>query len=195
MMVKSAKFITSKTNISQITELRDLPMVAFAGRSNVGKSSLINMLVNQKGLAITSSTPGRTRLINFFEVRLQENKDLYFVDLPGYGFAKASKSMVGGWGDNIEEFLKSGISLCMVLVDIRIPPTEYDRMMILFLQQNSIPFKIIATKADKLSKAELGRTIQKFASATGITPQDIISTSAKNKLGREQVLLDIAQKI
>jgi len=194
-MVKSAKFITSKTNISQITELRDLPKVAFAGRSNVGKSSLINMLVNQKALAITSSTPGRTRLINFFEVKLQDNKELYFVDLPGYGFAKASKSMVGGWGDNIEEFLKSGIALVMVLVDIRIPPTDYDKMMILFLQQNSIAFKIIATKSDKLSKAELGRTIQKFASSTGITPSDIISTSAKSRQGREQVLLDISSRM
>jgi len=209
-MIKSAKFITSATSVSQWeSQMRekgfaDLAKVAFVGRSNVGKSSLINKLVNQKNLAITSSTPGRTRLINFFQVKLRldggeakilplakgstpegggvwcSDKDLFFIDLPGYGFAKASKSMQGGWGDNIQEFLLSGISLVFVLVDIRIEPTDLDMRMIAFLQAHSIPFKIVATKVDKLSRAELTRATQNFSRKTGITTGDIIPTSAKS---------------
>jgi len=191
-MIKSAKFIVSATTAKQWEEYREAnrvqgsPLVAMVGRSNVGKSSLINMLTNQKGLAITSSTPGRTRLINFFQIKLEAG-EMYLVDLPGYGFAKASKSMQGGWGVNIEEFLLSGLQHVFVLVDIRIPPSDYDKQMIIFLQMNSIPFKIVATKGDKLSKAQLTRAIQIYANAMGITMNDVIATSAKTGMGKDKI--------
>ena len=202
MEIKSAEFITSARNFADVKKnTQNLPQIAFVGRSNVGKSSLINMLCNRK-LAITSSTPGRTRLINFFLCHSQNNAkneifpferrrggrgedadgvvEFYMVDLPGYGFASAAKSAKDGWNDEIGGYLtKANIKLALVVLDLRIKPTDNDIMALNFLQSNGIPFAILGSKADKVSKG------QNFARTLGF---DIILTSAKDKTGREAVL-------
>ena len=185
-MIKSAKFVTSAATFDQVKKLPELPEYAFVGRSNVGKSSLLNMLVNQKNLAVTSSTPGRTRLINFFLV----NNEIYFVDLPGYGFAKAAKSTKDGWNDNIGEYLTTSRNLkkVFVLLDIRIAPTDNDIAMLHFLQANNIAFRIIATKADKLSRAAAHTARTKLATTLGLASTDVILSSSKDKLGRAEIL-------
>ena len=163
-----------------------LPQIAFVGRSNVGKSSLLNMLTNRKGLAVTSQKPGRTRLINFFQI----NKELYFVDLPGYGFSSASKSTTDGWTSAITDYLTRSphLRLVFVLLDIRHAPTQLDIAMLHFLQSNSIAFKILATKADKLSRSAALVHRQKLAQSLGLASTDIIVTSSTAKQGRQEVL-------
>ena len=194
MLIKSAEFITSATNFDDVRKrTENLPQVAFIGRSNVGKSSLINMLCNRKSLAVTSSTPGRTRLINFFLI----NSEFYFVDLPGYGFAAASKGTQGGWNDEIGGYLvnANSLKLVFVILDIRINPTANDITALNFLQTNGIPFAVLGSKADKLSRAEIGRAVTKLAQALGIGQSDIIITSSKDKFGRERVLEKVSQVI
>ena len=204
-MIKSAKFETSCTNVEGTRALEPLPQLAFVGRSNVGKSSLLNMLVGQKGLAVTSSTPGRTRLINFFRVRLGQkilagdkdtNVEVFFVDLPGYGFAAGSKKMQHGWGESIPKFLIGSDKLqrVFVLLDIRRVPSDLDVSMLLFLQKNSIPFTILATKADKFSRAQVSNHVRVLAGHLGVGLSDIIATSAKGQ-GRAEVLQIIASSI
>lgn len=134
-----------------------LPEVAFLGRSNVGKSSLINALLGRRGMARTSSTPGRTRQVNFFRV----NGACLFVDLPGYGFAKVSKSTRQGWRGLVEAFLHRPAPgrLAVLIVDARHPPTSLDREMRAWLEESGMPFLIAATKSDKLSRNELNRSL------------------------------------
>src|SRR5271154_5907266 len=131
-----------------------LPEVAFLGRSNVGKSSVINSLVGAK-LAKTSSTPGRTRSINFFELRWagKPQPEMIFTDLPGYGYAKISREISSQWPSFIEPYLKdrSSLALCLVLVDVNVPPQESDKQLLDFLASSERPFVIIATKSDRLS--------------------------------------------
>ncbi|MCL2587427.1 MAG: ribosome biogenesis GTP-binding protein YihA/YsxC [Firmicutes bacterium] len=181
-----AQFYKSFTKIEQMEEVGDLPQVAFVGRSNAGKSSLLNMLTNRKGLAVTSQKPGRTRLINFFNI----NNKIYFVDLPGYGYSVANKSTTDGWGNTITEYLLKSqqLKLVFVLMDIRHEPSPLDVTMLHFLQAHSLPFKIIATKADKLSKSQQQNHRQKLAAALGVGTSNIIVTSASAKLGREEVM-------
>lgn len=158
---KNARFIKSIAAFSQKPE-QALPEVAFAGRSNVGKSSLLNALTNRKNLAKISSKPGKTRLINYFLV----NDCYYFVDLPGYGFAKVSKSVSASWQGLLEEYiLKSQQlrSLCL-LIDARHEMMKRDVQMIDWLDYNQIPFIIILTKSDKLSKNNLNKQLQTFRS-------------------------------
>ncbi|MCL2756017.1 MAG: ribosome biogenesis GTP-binding protein YihA/YsxC [Firmicutes bacterium] len=196
-MIKSAKFVKSCPTIEHISDIPELPQIAFVGRSNVGKSSLLNMLVNQKKLAVTSQTPGRTRLINFFEVKFSREKgvdeDIHFVDLPGYGFAAASKSMKYGWGENITEYLVKSqqLELVFILLDIRHLPSELDLAMLHFLQSHGIPFSILATKVDKISRSESLNLRRKLANSIGVGERDIIMTSSKGTQGRVEVFARI----
>ena len=143
MKITQSDFVTSVSSAKNIIN-DGKPQIAFVGRSNVGKSSLLNMLVGKNKLAKTSQTPGRTRLINYFMI----NDSFYFVDLPGYGYAKASKTEVNSWQSLLEPYLKNNQDLkCVcVLVDIRHKPSELDVLMIDFLSHYTIPFIIVATK-------------------------------------------------
>ncbi len=151
MKVNSAEFIKSAVKAEQYPKT-GLPEIAFAGRSNVGKSSLINAVLGRKKLAQTSSTPGKTRLINFFNI----NGRLVFVDLPGYGFAKVSRAEQAGWAPMIEAYLRDRetLSLVVVILDVRHDPTQQDRDLIEWLRHYGRPFLIVLTKADKLSRGE-----------------------------------------
>ena len=183
MKITSVKFIKSVANLNNV--LTDKNEYAFVGRSNVGKSSLLNFLVNSK-IAKTSSTPGRTQLINYFEV----NKQFYFVDLPGYGYAKLNKAQKNTWNDLLGNYLINSHKLKCVflLVDIRHNPSELDKQMLKFLYYYQIPTVIIATKCDKLSRAQMHNQKQALANALGVGKANIILTSVNSKLGLQEVL-------
>lgn len=184
-MIKQAKFVVSVADKKNIPNF-NVPEIAIAGKSNVGKSSLINYLTNQKKLAKTSSEPGRTRLLNYFEIN---NGKYYFVDLPGYGFAKVSKTEKAKWGDLIETYLSTSPNLknVFVLVDVRHEPTQDDLIMIDYLYKTSTPFTIIATKADKLSKQQIRKALVTISSTTGVGIDNVIVTSVQARIGKEQV--------
>ena len=189
MEIKSAKFIKSATSIDN--SLENFSQIAFVGRSNVGKSSLINMLTKNSKLCKTSSTPGRTRLINYFQI----NSDIYFVDLPGYGFAKASKTEVDGWQSMIEPYLVENENLkcvCM-LVDSRIEPTNQDKQMLKFLNYYRIPFIIIATKCDKFGKSQIKPQMQKIANYLGVGKDNVFASSSETGFGRLEILQKLDQ--
>ena len=189
MEIKSAKFIKSATSIDN--SLENFSQIAFVGRSNVGKSSLINMLTKNSKLCKTSSTPGRTRLINYFQI----NSDIYFVDLPGYGFAKASKTEVDGWQSMIEPYLVENENLkcvCM-LVDSRIEPTNQDKQMLKFLNYYRIPFVIIATKCDKFGKSQIKPQMQKIANYLGVGKDNVFASSSETGYGRLEILQKLDQ--
>ena len=190
-MIKKAKFITSVADKSKIYET-NAPEFAFAGKSNVGKSSLINYLTGQSKLAKTSSEPGRTRLLNYFEIN---DGQFYFVDLPGYGYAKVSKDEKIKWGDLIETYLKTSENLknVFVLLDIRHEPSADDLLLISFLFTLNIPFTIIATKADKLSKMQTRKAVAMLSAETKVGADNIIVTSVTQKKGREEVEKRIGQ--
>lgn len=185
-MIKQAKFIISVADADKIPDYC-APEIAIAGKSNVGKSSFINFMTNQNKLAKTSSEPGRTRLINFFEINKGE---YYFVDLPGYGYAKVNKAEKQKWGGLIESYLQGSPNLINVfmLVDVRHEPSEDDKIMVKYLYATGTPFTIIATKADKLSRAQQTKARQVIANAFGVGTGDIILTSATAKTGKDEVL-------
>ena len=191
MQIKSAKFYLSSQNIKDCPKSM-LPEYAFIGRSNVGKSSLINMITNQKKLAKTSSTPGKTQLINHFLI----NKEWYMVDLPGYGYAKTSKSNRAIFHKMISDYLinrKNLISL-FVLIDSRHELQDIDSDFMQWLAENEIPFSIIFTKTDKLSKTKLSENIKAFKQNMLVDWSElpnIFSTSAIKKAGLEEVLIYI----
>lgn len=188
MKIKDAVFITSVASVDKFYKT-DKPIIAVAGKSNVGKSSLINMLANKKKLAKTSTTPGRTRLINYFDFG-----DFVLADLPGYGFAKAPKEEKQKWGKLIEGFLSTqNICLLLSLVDIRHEPTSDDKMMVNYLYHYAVPFALVATKADKLAKTRIKPRVNEIASSLKVGFADITATSAENSFGKEQ-LLDIIEK-
>jgi GTP-binding protein len=184
MIIKSAEFITSAVKPSQYP-LCELPEIAFVGRSNVGKSTLINILINRKRLVKTSSTPGRTQLINFFEI----NRAFMFVDLPGYGYAKVPDRIRKQWGPMIETYLSQRKTLAgvVLLLDIRrIPGIDEHDLMEWFshFNQQVIP---VVTKADKLSKNRQQQQRRKIADALGMLPKDLIVFSGKSRMGKEEV--------
>jgi GTP-binding protein len=169
-----------------------LPEVAFLGRSNVGKSSVINSLLGAK-VAKTSSTPGRTRSINFFELRWagKPQPELIFTDLPGYGYAKISREISSHWPSFIEPYLEHRLSLalCLVLVDVNVPAQESDRQLLDFLTSTERPFLIVGTKSDRLSGNQLRNSLQ---SLTQEFPQArILPFSAKSTAGREELWKEI----
>jgi GTP-binding protein len=151
LKVNQAEFVISAVGPSQYPE-DALPEIALAGRSNVGKSSLINCLISRKNLARTSSQPGKTQTLNYYKV----NQDLYFVDLPGYGYAKVSKTKREQWGKFIESYLmnRETLRLVMQLVDLRHPPSKDDQAMYEWLRHNDVPVLVVATKADKIPKSQ-----------------------------------------
>lgn len=184
MHVKSAEFITSAVKPDQYPEA-SMPEVAFAGRSNVGKSSLINTLVNRKRLVKTSSTPGRTQLINFFTV----NDALFLVDLPGYGYAKVPEAVRRHWGPMIETYLKGRATLkaVVLILDIRRTPGIEEKNFIDWLtlyHRCAIP---VLTKADKLSTSAQKNRRRNIADALSMDPSDLILFSAKTRKGLVQV--------
>ena len=188
-MIKQAKFVISVADGRNIQNF-GTPEIAIAGKSNVGKSSFINFMVNQNKLAKTSSEPGRTRLLNYFEIN---NGEYYFVDLPGYGYARVAHGEKEKWGVLIENYLRTSKNLInvFVLVDMRHEPTSDDKMLINYLYTYHIPFTVIATKADKLSRAQQQKAKSVIASALAIGQGDILVTSAEKKTGKEAVLLRI----
>ena len=188
MKIKDATFITSVASSKQFYQT-DKPIIAVAGKSNVGKSSLINMLANKKKLAKTSVTPGRTRLINYFDFG-----EFVLADLPGYGFAKVSKEEKKKWGELLETFLDTQeICLLLSLVDIRHEPTADDKMMINYLYNYAVPFALVATKADKLSKTRVKPRVKEIATSLRVGFADITATSAETGYGKQE-LLDIIER-
>ena len=188
MKINKAEFVISNTDVSKAPQ-DPLPEYAFIGRSNVGKSSLINMLTNHKKLAKTSGTPGKTQLINHFKI----NDDWFLVDLPGYGYAKTSKTSRRKFQKLITDYFKNRRNLvnAFVLVDSRHPPQKVDMEFMRWLGENRIPFSIVFTKTDKLSSNELGKNLRKykmkFLQEWQSLPQ-IFVTSASSKLGRDEIL-------
>ena len=190
MKIKDATFITSVASKDKFYKTNK-PIIAVAGKSNVGKSSLINMLANRKKLAKTSVTPGRTRLINYFDFG-----EFVLADLPGYGFAKVSKEEKKKWADLLETFLATEkITLLLSLVDIRHDPTADDKMMVNYLYHYAVPFSLVATKADKLPKTKVKPRISEIARDLRVGIADITPSSAETGLGKEQILSIIEQTI
>jgi GTP-binding protein len=188
MIIKSADFVVSNTQISRLPPPVK-PEYAFIGRSNVGKSSLINMLVNKKGLAKTSQTPGKTQLINHFLI----NENWYLVDLPGYGYAKISKSKKEDWDKFIRNYLNKRESLqcVMVLIDSRLEPQKIDLEFCNMLGEKGLPFALIFTKADKQSPVKTDQNVAKFRKALLASFEevpDIFITSSESALGKDEVL-------
>jgi len=193
MKIKSADFIISNTDVAKCPGER-IPEYAFIGRSNVGKSSLINMLMERKDLAKISGTPGKTQLINHFKI----NESWFLVDLPGYGYAKVSKKKRAGFQDFIEDYFKQRENLVctFVLVDCRHDPQKIDLEFMQFLGENQIPFCIIFTKADKLGSSKINKQItsykKKLLNYWESLPQSFL-TSSSTSLGRKEVLDFISQ--
>lgn len=188
MIVKSAEFICSNTQVSKLPP-PEKPEYAFIGRSNVGKSSLINMLTAKKGLAKTSQTPGKTQLINHFLI----NDDWFLVDLPGYGYARISKSKKEDWNKFIRFYLdkRESLQCVMVLIDSRLEPQKIDLEFCNWLGEHGLPFVIIFTKADKQSSIKTDQSVAAFKKKLTETFEvmpDYFITSSENKLGREEVL-------
>ena len=183
MKIKNATFITSVAQKGKFYKT-DKPLICVVGKSNVGKSSIINMLAGQKKLARTSVTPGRTRLVNYFDFG-----EFVLADLPGYGFAKVSKEEKLKWADLMETFLATEkIKLVISLVDIRHDPTEEDKMMINYLYHYAIPFSIVATKADKLSKSKIKPRLNEIATSLRVGIADLTASSAETNLGKDAIL-------
>ena len=184
MKILSAEFVTSATKPTQYPPAK-YPEMAFAGRSNVGKSSLINILVNRKRLVKTSSTPGRTQLINFFDI----NELVTFVDLPGYGYAKVPTAVRKKWGPMIETYLSGRQTLkgVVVILDIRRTPREEEHNLITWLEHYAIARILVLTKADKLSKSKQDKQRAAVADSLNVDSSDLILFSAKSRKGREDV--------
>ncbi len=186
MVIKNAEFITSAGTVEQIIKGKT-PEIAVVGRSNVGKSSFINFMCNQGRLAKTSKEPGRTRLINYFNVNKGE---FVFVDLPGYGFAKVNDNEKAKWGRIIESYLQesTGLKNVFVLLDVRREPNADDVQMLKYLYHYNIPFTIIATKGDKLSRSAGLTRKRQIANALKVGVDNVILTSSLSKSGKEEVL-------
>lgn len=186
MKIIDAQYLTSVVDSKKLID-DDVNEFAFVGRSNVGKSSIINNLVNKKGLAKTSSNPGHTRMINYFNINRGQFR---FVDLPGYGYHRAGKGNEKMWSTLIEKYLQFSqcLKLVFLLVDSRHEPSELDQMMIRYLIQTGRNFVVVATKADKLSKAQQGIMKQKIASALKIIPEMVVLHSSETSQGREEIL-------
>lgn len=185
LVITSAEFTTSAVRPDQYPKT-ELPEVAFAGRSNVGKSTLINCLVQRRKLVRTSNTPGRTQLINFFEI----NGSFRFVDLPGYGYAKVAQSVRATWGPMVETYLAGRKNLRGVvqIMDLRHPPTTDDLALWSWLGERKITRIPILTKADKIPRTKWDPSARTAGQVLGITPSDFIIFSAKTNQGRDKLL-------
>jgi GTP-binding protein len=192
MKAISAEFVTSAVTPKDYPR-EQLPEVAFAGRSNVGKSSLINALLNKKNLARISSTPGRTQTINFFRI----NQRLFFVDLPGYGFAHVPIEVRKRWRPMVEEFLKGDarLRLVVLIIDARRDPNPDDATLLEWLRHYSLPFLVVMTKVDKVSRNEAGKRRQALKNILRLTEDEIVSFSAVTGEGREKIWKRIEEAI
>lgn len=179
------QFVKSVYKISDLPE-EEYPEIAFAGRSNVGKSSLINKMINRKNLVKVSSQPGKTRCLNFF----REKKDLYLVDLPGYGFAKVSRKIKNDWKGLISSYLLNRSVLCcvVVIIDIRHNVKTQDLELVTWLRSEHIPFLLVYTKADKLSKNKRSQHASSLDAGFGVSKEDRVLFSAKSGDGKENLI-------
>ena len=184
LTIKNATFITSAAKAEQFI-VPTKPMIAVCGKSNVGKSSFINMLANRKKLAKTSSEPGRTRLVNYFDFG-----EFILADLPGYGFARVSKGEKEKWAKTLDQFFKNKADIAHVfmLADSRHDPTADDVQMIEFLHYHTLPFTVVLTKADKLSRMKLKEHIRAIASDLYLGVENLLATSAETGYGKIEVL-------
>ncbi len=187
MQIKSVEFVKSVADKNYLVS--EYNEVAFVGRSNVGKSSLINFITGRKKLAKTSGTPGKTKLINYFLV----NNNFLLVDLPGYGYAEVSKDLKTNWADFLEEYLRTSKNLKCVylLLDIRRTPTTQDEQMLKFLYFNRISTKVVVTKTDTLSRVQVFNQLNIICSKLGLTRKDVIITSSQDKEGHKELMESI----
>ena len=191
LTIKNATFITSAANKAQfITPTK--PMIAVCGKSNVGKSSFINMLANRKKLAKTSSAPGRTRLVNYFDFG-----EFILADLPGYGFAQVSKAEKIKWAKTLDQFFqnKGQIAHVFMLADSRHDPTADDVQMLQFLNFHILPFTVVLTKSDKLSKMKLKEHLRAIAADLYLGERNLLATSSETGYGKDDVLRKIGAVI
>ena len=191
VVIKNASFITSAAKKEQFIS-PEKPMIAVCGKSNVGKSSFINMLANRKKLAKTSSEPGRTRLVNYFDFG-----EFVLADLPGYGFARVSKSEKIKWAKTLDDFFKQKekISHVFMLVDSRHDPTADDAQMMEFLHFYTLPFTVVMTKSDKLSRMKVKEHKKAIAADLYLGEKNLIATSSETGFGKDEILEKIAQII
>jgi len=185
MEIKSASFVTSLAQYHENAPI-NLPQLAVVGKSNVGKSSLINALCNRKKLCKTSATPGKTRLINVFLI----NDQFHLVDLPGYGFAKVDKKEKERWGAMMDHYFQDSTLLMhvLLLVDIRHDPTQDDVAMAQYFRQMDIPFTVVATKADKISRGARMKQLAPICLQMLVQPWDVIVSSSEVNTGRDKLL-------
>lgn len=188
MQVKNPKFEISAVSKKQYPK-GNRPEIVLVGKSNVGKSSFINTMLNRKNLARTSNTPGKTRQINFYNV----DDNFYFVDLPGYGYSKMSKELQVSSGKYIEEYLEEGsnIRLIIFLVDIRHKPTEDDKLMYDYILKSNLPFIILANKADKIAPTKVDGEVDKIKEEFGISYSVLLPFSSERKIYTENVWKEI----
>ena len=191
MVVKEAKFLTSAATEAQFLR-PEKPMIAVCGKSNAGKSTLINLLAGRKQLAKTSAAPGRTRLVNYFDFG-----QFWLADLPGYGYAAVSKAEKEKWGKTLDKFFarKEDIVHVFVLSDIRRDPSQDDLQMLAFLNYHIVPFTVVATKSDKLSRMKVKERTLALANAYGLGVDNVIATSGLSGDGKDALLKKIDQII
>jgi len=192
MNITAAEFVTSITTKKLFPG--EAPEIAVAGRSNVGKSSFINMLTNRKKLARSSSEPGRTRMLNYFSIN---NGAFFLVDLPGYGFARVGEKERDSWKGLIEYYLQKSANLRFVflIVDIRHEPSESDLQLAEYFAYYDIPYVVVATKADKLSKVNQKKSLMVVASSFHRAPEEILLASSLSGQGRESILQTISDRL
>ncbi len=189
MKIKTSQLEAVAVKRSQYPE-DNMKEIAFAGRSNVGKSSLLNLITGRKALARVSGSPGKTRTINFYNI----NGDFRIVDLPGYGYAKVSKSVTENWGDMMEQYFSArhGLIKTVQLVDIRHEPSKQDIQMYEYLKHYGLDGLVVATKADKISRNQMSKNIAVIRKALGMKPEDkVIACSALKRTGQDELLDEI----
>ena len=189
MKIKTSQLEAVAVKRSQYPE-DNMKEIAFAGRSNVGKSSLLNLITGRKALARVSGSPGKTRTINFYNI----NDEFRIVDLPGYGYARVSKSVTENWGDMMEQYFSArhGLIKTVQLVDIRHEPSKQDIQMYEYLKHYGLDGLVVATKADKISRNQMNKNISVIMKALGMKPEDkVIACSALKKTGQDELLDEI----
>ena len=192
-MIKKVYLEFTIGNFNQLAQIKKMRQIVFVGKSNVGKSSLINTLMNRKNLAHTSNSPGKTQTINFYNIE----EKFYFVDLPGYGYACASKKKVLSWNKLIEKYLAQNklIDLICLLIDIRHVPGENDKLMCDWLRFYNFDLLVIATKLDKIKSSETEKNLQTIKENLGLEKEIILPFSNKTKFNRDEIVDVIKRKI